>query len=100
MNRFDELMKSASLVGILNSKGREVLISLATLTVENSVTSDSQKLAVEIFKIFNNKPWLHGAMALFFCLDMILQNNPAIENDIEIQDMIKDLEERMKVKYK
>jgi hypothetical protein len=97
-----QLIKDSSLMEILGSKGRIIMLKLSQVCVEQKASKESQKIADEIFKTLNNKNWLAGTMALFFALDMSLQNNPLALQEMKegeesqaIKNMINTLEKRM-----
>jgi hypothetical protein len=98
-----ELIKDSNLVSILGNHGRIVMLKLSQICVQEKAGKEAQEIADGIFKLLNEKNWLAGTMALFFALDMSLQNNPLALQEMKegkekeaIADLINDLEKRMK----
>jgi hypothetical protein len=96
MSIFDKLMQDAKLVDMLNSEGKLIVLGLSSLTTEYKTGKDSEALSREIFKLLDGKPWLHSIMALLFCFDMMLQDNPTTKPESEVEEMIKRMEENMR----
>jgi hypothetical protein len=97
---FLEYLKDACLIKLLNNKGRLILGEATNICFEKGATEESKEFADKIFDIVEGKRWIPTLVAIFFVLDMLIQNNPiklGEENDKEeIDKLIMELENKMK----
>jgi hypothetical protein len=92
---FAELMKNVTFADLLDKRGSLVVGGLMKLGMELNVAGKGREVSAKIFEILEGKPWLASAVALIFCLDTVLQNNPA-STGAEGRDLINELEQKMK----
>ena len=92
---FEQLMKDITFLDLLDEKGCLLVGGIMKLAMELKVADKGRGIALEIFGILEQQPWLASAVALIFCLDTVLQNNPA-NTGMQVKDLINELEQKMK----
>ena len=94
-----EAIRDANLMKILGKEGMFLMLALTELCMSGDKTKEAEDISFKIFDVLDNKSWISGVMALFFALDMFLQNNPlkiTPEEKEAVDNLIKDLEQKMR----
>lgn len=92
---FIRLMKDIKVADILNDDGRLVMAGILGMAMDPETADMVKLLSKKVIRVVDGTPWVHSAVALIFCLDMILQTNPISCGDEEAKLAVEGLEKKV-----